>query len=449
MKKRILLTFLFAFTFLFSFAQPTQAEINKMVKTAQDAMKKYGKDSTVNKAMKNAEEQQKQVADAIKNQSKTNNGSSNGLYASDPGSYGNVDNWKFPPRNIALLASLPKKVFNKAELVSFLNDVYSQLSKKFSTNISSSAQSIAAKYNNDGNKMGDVAVAGWYTNYQEEGLLLIIKSAINSPDNGMLLNNCAALLNMSGIEQKAIPILKYVLQLYPASSMVLNNLGQAYAGLGETDTAMVYLGRSLKIDPENNEANNTAGQIETTKGNKQKAIEYFEKSLKTAYCKPAQLKLSRIKKDAKMAPLVRPRIKLPEYFNLFKYDLPVQCTSVEKAAIAQAEHDAFHEMISKQAQAYGAKIAELAQQLVQFSIQNSNGTGRILKKDEFLAQSYYGLCVTMARDVMDDYQNELNDFGEWVRKKYKVDMDELENEYQNKLKQINAGFAERDKGCGE
>ena len=216
MKKRILLTFLFAFTFLFSFAQPTQAEINKMVKTAQDAMKKYGKDSTVNKAMKNAEEQQKQVADAIKNQSKTNNGSSNGLYASDPGSYGNVDNWKFPPRNIALLASLPKKVFNKAELVSFLNDVYSQLSKKFSTNISSSAQSIAAKYNNDGNKMGDVAVAGWYTNYQEEGLLLIIKSAINSPDNGMLLNNCAALLNMSGIEQKAIPILKYVLQLYPA-----------------------------------------------------------------------------------------------------------------------------------------------------------------------------------------------------------------------------------------
>ncbi|MEO7293922.1 MAG: hypothetical protein ABIW34_12510, partial [Ginsengibacter sp.] len=230
MKKKFIICFLFSFLVQFVLAQPTQAEIDKMLKQAQEMMKKYGKDSTVNKAMKDAQNKQKEITDASKNQEENNNSSTNTTNTLDPGDYANVDNWKFPAKNIALLSSLPKKVFTKAELVSFLNDVYSQLSKKLPGGISSSVQSIAAKYNNDGKKMGDAAVTGWYTDYREEALLLIIKAAINNPDDGLLLNNCAALLNMSGIEQKAIPILKYILQYYPGSSMVLNNLGQSYAG---------------------------------------------------------------------------------------------------------------------------------------------------------------------------------------------------------------------------
>ena len=419
------------------FAQPTQVEIDKMLKQAQELMKKYGNDSMVNKA--------------TKNQQANNNGLTNSLYSSDPGSYGNVDNWKFPPKNTTLLTSLPKKVFTKPELVSFLNDLYVQLSKKLQPGISSSIQSIAAKYNNDGNEMGDIAVAGWYTNYREEALLLIIKAAANNPDNGVLLNNCAALLNMSGIEQKAIPILKYVLQSYPGNSMLLNNLGQAYAGLGETDTAMVYLGRCMKIEPEHPEACNTAGQIEATKGNKEKAIEYFEKSIKSAYTKTAQLKLKKIKKDSKIAPLIRPRVKLPEYFNMFKYQLPEQCTSTENAVTADAEHKAFREMIDKQAKMYGAKYAELAQKKMQqgMQIMNAGGFARKLKKDEPLAHPFIGLCEIMASEIMTEYQHELKGFYEWVRKQHNVQLAALENEYQNRLKSLNDGFNKRLENCGE
>ncbi|MEO7291818.1 MAG: hypothetical protein ABIW34_01860, partial [Ginsengibacter sp.] len=365
------------------------------------------------------------------------------------GDYANVDNWKFPAKNIALLSSLPKKIFTKAELVSFLNDVYAQLSKKLPGGISSSVQSITAKYNNDGNKMAAAAVTGWYTNYREESLLLIIKAAINNPDDGLLLNNCAAILNMTGIEQKAIPILKYILQSYPDNSMVLNNLGQAYAGLGDTDTAMVYLARSIKIEPENSEANNTAGQIEATKGNKEKAIQYFEKSIKGAYNKPAALKLRKLKKDAKLVPLVRPRVKIPEYFNLFKYQLPEQCTSVENAAVAKAEHAAFYEMIIKQSQMYGGKIAPLVQKK---ALQSMQPTSRKLQKDEFMAQPFYELCGIMARDIQSDYLKEMSDFnsGGLVFKKYFSDMSSLENEYQSTLKIINDGFRERgERCCGE
>ena len=455
MNRSSLLLIVFFFLLQEASAQPSQAEINRMMKQAQDVMKKYGKDSTVNKAMKDAQYQQKQVSDAMKNQKGNNNGNSNSLYSSDPGSYGNVDNWKFPPKNTALLASLPKKIFTKAELLSFLKDVYSQLSKKLPAGISSSVQTISAKYNNEGNKMGDVAVSGWYTNYREEGLLLIIKAAINSPDNGILLNNCAALLNMSGIEQTAIPILKYVLQSYPASSMVLNNLGQAYAGLGETDTAMVYLGRSIKIEPENNEANNTAGQIEATKGNKQKAAEYFEQSLKTAYCKPAELKLSRIKKDYKLVPLVKPRVKIPEYFNQFKYQFPAQCTSVENAAQADAENKAFREIIEIQDRDYLHKLVELTTKWAQ--LQQGKPSGRRVNKGEFMAQPFSEFCGIMARDLLADYSRELADMGPQgkVGKNYTTKLESLQNEYQSKYNVIQKGFDDREKEatrlncCGE
>jgi len=408
----------------------TQAEIDKMIRDANELAKKYSSDSAIKKA--------------ISDQQKNNTGNSSVSYTSDPGSYGNVDNWKFPSKNTVLLSSIPKKIFTKAELISFLNDIYGQLSKKLTPGVAASVQSIAAKYHNDGNAMGDAAVMGWYSDYREESILLIIKASANNPDNELLLNNCATILNMSGIEQKAIPILKYILQSNPGSSMVLNNLGQAYAGLGETDTAMVYFGRCLKIEPEHPEACGTAGFIEESKGNTEKAIEYFEKSIKTAYSKPVQFKLRKIKKGSKIANLVRPRVKLPEYFNLFKYHLPAQCISTDNAAVARAEHDAFRKTIMKQAQMYGGKWAELAQKKAQDVMQmKANGVGRKLNKGEFMAQPFYELCNIMAANLMTDYIDEMRDLSSRVFKKYNIEIDALEKEYQSKRKSLQEAYA----GC--
>ena len=112
--KRLFITLLTVTSSLqFILAQPTQAEIDKMMKQAQDIMKKYGYDSTGNKTTKGLADQQKQISDAMKNQAANNKTVTNGLMYADPSEYGNVDNWKFPPKNAALLSSLPKRVFAK------------------------------------------------------------------------------------------------------------------------------------------------------------------------------------------------------------------------------------------------------------------------------------------------------------------------------------------------
>ncbi len=452
---KIVSTILFIMLFQISFAQPTKAEMDKMMKQAQDAMKKYGNDTNVNKIMKGLEDQQKQVSDAMKNQPKNNNAASGNSYTADPSEYSNVDNWKFPEKNIAMLSSLPKKILTRAELIFFLNEVYSRLAKKMAPGISSSVQSLTSKYNNDGNKMGDAAVMGWYTNYREEALLLITKASAVNPGNGVLLNNCAALLNMSGAEQGAIPLLKYILQSYPDNAMVLNNLGQAYAGLGETDTAMYYIKRCLKTDPENPEANNTAGQIEATKGSTDNAIAYFQQSLKGAYSKPAELKLRKIKKDSKIGSFVKSRVKIPEYFNRFKYQFPAQCTSVENAAEADAENNAFREVLQIQAEGYLKKLSALTMRWVQ--LQQGKPTGRRVIKGEFMAQPFSELCSIMARDLLADYSREFGDMGPQgkVGKTHVAKMESLEKEYQYKYNIIKKGFDDREKEaikkgcCGE
>ena len=140
--------------------QPSQAEIDKMMKQAQEMSKLYGNDTSRTKALKGLQDRQQQVTDAMKNQAGKNNGPTSGSLYPDPSEYGNVDNWRFPAKKTALLSSLPKKILTRTELVSFLNDTYSQLSKKLPAGISSSVQSIATKNKNDGNKMGDAAVKG-------------------------------------------------------------------------------------------------------------------------------------------------------------------------------------------------------------------------------------------------------------------------------------------------
>lgn len=156
------------------------------------------------------------------------------------------------------------------------------------------------------------------------------------------------------------------------------------------------------------------------------------------------LKLRRLKKGS-IRHLVRPRVKLPVYFNLFKYDLPAQCIITTDAVRAEAEHNAFRKMISQQAQKYGSLYRELAQKQMQkgMQIMNAGGVGRKLGKDEFMAQPFFELCTIMAGEVLSEYQKELSDFHTKTVKAFDADMAALEKEYQQKYQAMMGAFALR------
>ena len=146
--------------------------------------------------------------------------------------------------------------------------------------------------------------------------------------------------------------------------------------------------------------------------------------------------LRKIKKDSKLAPLVRPRIKLPEYFNQFKYRLPAQCTSTDNAEIAQAEHRAFRNMISGQMKVFGNQMEAVQKAKYSETMKVMQGGPNTLniRKDDFIAQPYHDLCGTMANEVTAEYGADLINIMGKADTKYEEETKALENEYQTKLK---------------
>jgi type II secretory pathway component PulM len=115
-----------------------------------------------------------------------------------------------PARKSALLNALPKDNLNKDQLQLFLNTLYADVKRKTSPPIVADTQKIINQLENDPKKIAASAVAAWYNNAPAQAALLVTYAAVNSPDANTL-NNCGAIMNLSGREEKAIPILKYVL----------------------------------------------------------------------------------------------------------------------------------------------------------------------------------------------------------------------------------------------
>lgn len=261
---------------------------------------------------------------------------------------------KLPAKNNSLLSTITKKIFSKPELVAYCNGLYKQLAGKINPAKVKAVNDVMAKPGSNSYKNNLIAVSAWYNGAVEEAILMATKTAAQNPDDDVLLNNLSAMLNLGGLEQKAIPILQTLLQKFPDNAMVLNNMGQAYAGLGDQETAMLFFGRCIAQSPNHPEANNTAGHIELAKGNKEKAKEHFENSLKGAYKADASGALRYLDSQPKYGKFFRPRVHIPEYFNFHKYELPAQCESLAQAPGAMAAHTAYREMLTNLIKKYDA-----------------------------------------------------------------------------------------------
>jgi hypothetical protein len=96
------------------------------------------------------------------------------------------------------------------------------------------------------------------------------------------LNNLSAMLNMTGLHDKAIPLLNKCLQRMPKHSLALNNIGQAYLALGDLKQARQFLTQCLSIDDLNPEANHSMGMISLFEHMPEAALKFFNKELEIA-----------------------------------------------------------------------------------------------------------------------------------------------------------------------
>ncbi|MBS1653278.1 MAG: hypothetical protein JSU05_00410 [Bacteroidetes bacterium] len=188
---------------------------------------------------------------------------------------------KPPPKDLNRLAMIPLKVPSKMELMAGVQQSLQQIQAIANHAVKQEAQKMATTQN--AAQLESSSVALWYQDKPVEALLTSIAAVQKSPDQVIPWNNLAALYNMAGLEEKAIPILMHHLQESPDNSLLLNNIGQSFLGLGDMERAEQFFQHCLTIDESNPEANRSMGMIHLFKKQYSEAQKYFEKELEVAH----------------------------------------------------------------------------------------------------------------------------------------------------------------------
>jgi tetratricopeptide (TPR) repeat protein len=186
-----------------------------------------------------------------------------------------------PPKDVKRLSLIPVQPPTLVQLSDMLNSTKRQIETAVKPTVLQEVKKIAAGQNTG--VLQQAAIGEFYADRPEQSMLLAIEAALKDVNDQTAWNNLAAIMNLTGFEHKAVPILMNQLQGDPNNSMLLNNMGQAYLGLGDIGMAEVFLKQCLQHDALHPEANRSMGMIKFFYEQYEEGMRYFEKELEVAY----------------------------------------------------------------------------------------------------------------------------------------------------------------------
>lgn len=262
--KTLVTIILFSFTALKGLAQtnPAMPDVNKMMKMSPAELEAYKK------------EMQKKYSAQAKQIAKQANFKLDEMTLPD-------FKVQLPSKDIKRLSLLPTQPPTLIQISDMLRTTKQQIEKVVKPTVIQEVKKIVEGQN--AATLQQSAIGEFYADRPEQSLLLAIEAALKDVNDQTGWNNVAAIMNMTGLQHKAIPILMNQLQTDPNNSMMLNNMGQAYLGLGDIGVAEMFLKQCLKQDPLNPEANRSMGMIKFFYEQYEEGMQYFEKELQVAY----------------------------------------------------------------------------------------------------------------------------------------------------------------------
>jgi len=190
---------------------------------------------------------------------------------------------------------------NEPDLMTYL----AKLLEKAEAAISPAKKVTATQYLDKGRETGYAAVVFWINKEHDLALYLMLKACIEVPQDKLLLSNFATCLSMSGVPEKAIPVLDYVLNKLPDNATVLNNLGQAWLSMGNIAKAKPFLEKAVLKDDLHPEANRSLAKIALKEGNTAKAVGYLQKGLTGGFDSETYNQWSNLAPGKDVATLIR------------------------------------------------------------------------------------------------------------------------------------------------
>ncbi len=243
------------------------------------------------------------------------------------------------------------------------------------------------------------AAGSFYSSDPQSALLLGMKGAQKDPADVQGWNNLAAIMNMSGLEHHAIPILQNCLQQHPENSMLLNNMGQAFLGLGDLVKSKEFLQRCLKLDDLHPEANRSMALIYLFGNDMANALKHLEKEFQVGQRKSslAYLVKSGQRDKINLAALRKRKMQMDgtdnrDFFSeisLDKFKIPDPPSTSKLSMSWRNEHASLFQSISEEAQ-FWMKASLFTEEEIEASGKSYAGL-------------YHDLVDELLRDLGDQY----------------------------------------------
>jgi tetratricopeptide (TPR) repeat protein len=245
----------------------------------------------------------------------------------------------------ARLAGISQKIFTDAEVGNLVAEMIKKLEPQIPASEKEFVNTAISKSRGNSVALSNMAVAAWYTGHAKAALMTALKAAA-LPHPEAALNNVAAILNLSGYEEKAVPVLRNLLSKYPNNSTVLNNLGQAFYGLGEDQKAKTCFLQCIKRSPNHPEACNTMAMMFLKAGRAQEAVDYLEQSLQGAYNASARNTLEEQRPDYDFIPIEENHFGRPADLPDLDIEIPELPYDVYHLNIIRSKHEKFRQRMS-------------------------------------------------------------------------------------------------------
>lgn len=201
-----------------------------------------------------------------------------------------------PLRDETRINAIPKKPLTDAELVLFVQKIFTAVDNKIPALQKINAKDLYNEINLETKSpasSGVVAVQCWLAGATDKAIWMLGKACLDDMTNTDNLANYASLLSMVGGEHLAIPILQNLNAKFPDNTTILNNLGQAWYGLGEMNNASYCLGAAARLTPAHPHATETISDVDGTEGKKEESIEELKRSIKKEYTPDKEVKLEK------------------------------------------------------------------------------------------------------------------------------------------------------------
>lgn len=306
------------------------------------------------------------------------------------------------------LEGIPQKILTDAEVGNLVHEMIKKLEPQIAANEKEFVKTAISRSRGNSVALSNMAVASWYTGHAKAALMAALKAA-ELPHCAEALNNVAAILNLSGYEDKAIPVLVNLLSKYPNNSTVLNNLGQAFYGLGDDQKAKTYFLQCIKRSPNHPEACNTMALMFLKAGNSQEAVSYLKRSLKGAYNTSARTMLEEQKPDYDFIPLEEDHFARPADLPNLDIQIPELPYDVYSLNIIRNKHEKFRQRMTD-------IIADLDNKI---SMESAN------EPAEILAQINAGIKTPFVEPGTDLFNHYIFEEKAVLLKKYSAVLDKI------------------------